>query len=816
MERSSPELVSLSADGRRELLRNLLASQAPAAREPLALSEAQSRLWEIDARQESPGVHEFSIAYSLLGELDLGILEQALQAMVGWHDILRVRIAGHDDQTVFEPVSLPSPILEFREVAGDESVAALIAQEAARPLDPSHGPGWKAVLFRVAPNRHTLLMHVHHIIADRWSVGVMITDISAAYGALLEGREPSAGRSTAAIGWSPRPVPESAVEYWRRLFASPPETLRLPLARTAGSNLSYSGGRIEAELPGPTLERLKVLAAEESATLFAALASAFCTVLHSHTGQEDLVIATAVAGRQRSAMRGLIGYFNNIVPLRLSVAGNPTVRELISKIHAQLLEMAGNEGVPFHQVAALPELDGRRITKCLFTLQNIPGLDLTLPGVTSSYRDVPNGTTNFDLALFVEEKNGVLRLLLDYKKGVFEKAAAELLKDRFVAATQAAGESPSTPISEFPQYRPSEPVSEALIVASNVQGNPEAQDMLEQEMIGVWREMFPKAGSETLHANADFFALGGDSIKATRLFHVIQRRFRVDLPLVTLFEAATPRSLANRLRDQQWVPPGLSLIPIRPNGTRSPLFCIEGGGGNVIAFRHLADCLGGDQPVYYLQAKGLQPGERSRGTVEETAEHYIESLRQVYPHGPYLLTGHSFGAAVAYEMAQQLARVGEFVPFVGLLDHPGPQIRLTKLDWLGYQLTTLRSLPWRERVEYAKVVLQWRWKVGSLETRKAPPDAAYQVDSLEHSLRALREYQVQPFSGRITLFRAQHGNPKIHADPLGGWNGMAGSGVDVVEVEGSHLTILNQPHVKCLGRRFAECLDRLQQTPQAS
>ena len=816
MEQPIPESVPSRAADRRSLLRSILLRAA--ATSP-ALTEAQSRLWEIDSHERSIGVHEFSILYSLQGSLDPGLLEEAFQAVARCHDILRARIGMNGNQAVFELVTLSHPILEVKDVVSDDELNARVAEEVARPLHLAESPGWRVVLFRTDPNHHSLLLHFHHIIADRWSVGVLIADLTAAYCALLEGQEPLPGRSSVAASFVARPVLESAIEYWRRLFTSRPEMLLLPLAHSDGSRVSHEGGRIEAELPRPTVEALKALAVEEQTTLFAVLIAAFCALLHSHTGQEDLIISTALAGRQQPASRTVIGYFNNIMPLRLSVAGDPTVREFIRSASTQIREMAANQEVPFHRIAALPELEGRRITQCLFTLQNIPGLDLTLPGITSSYRDVPNGTTNFDLALFAEEKDGALRMLLDYKTGVFEKAAVELLKDRFVAAAQTAAESPSLPVSKFTQYRANEPVSDLGEVTSDTQGDPDAQNMLEQKMIEVWREVFSQADAGSLHATTDFFALGGDSMRAARLFQSIQRRFHVDLPLATLFEASTPRSLAQKLSDQEWVPPWLSLIPIRPNGTRAPLFCIHGGGGNVIAFRHLADCLSSDQPVYCLQARGLKPGERPLDTVEEMAEYYIEAVRQIYPHGPYLLTGHSFGAAVAYEMAQRWIRDGESVPFLGLLDHPGPQIRLSKLDWLGYQFTALRGLRWREKVEYAVGVLQWQWNSRRVNWRlnRAPqntpqPQVAgvHQIDIWERTLRALREYQIRPYPGRITLFRAQLGSAKIHSDPLGGWKGLAGEGVEVLEVDGSHMSMLDLPHVKCLGRATSACLDKLQ------
>src|SRR5262249_22619858 len=144
-------------------------------------------------------------------------------------------------------------------------------------------------------------------------------------------------------------------------------------------------------------------------------------------------------------------------------------------------------------------------------------------------------------------------------------------------------------------------------VATAEAPRPIYQSMADERMIALWREVFPQAG-DRLNADSDFFALGGDSMKAAKLFAIIRRESEIDLPLATLFEAPTPRQLAERIGDRDWVAPWFSLIPVQPKGSRPPLFCIHGGGGHVLSFRFIADCLQ-DQPVYGLQARGLRPGE---------------------------------------------------------------------------------------------------------------------------------------------------------------------------------------------------------------
>jgi pimeloyl-ACP methyl ester carboxylesterase len=157
-------------------------------------------------------------------------------------------------------------------------------------------------------------------------------------------------------------------------------------------------------------------------------------------------------------------------------------------------------------------------------------------------------------------------------------------------------------------------------------------------MVDIWRTVFP--GAE-INGNSHFFELGGDSMRAARLFTLIEKEFRYQLPLASLIEAPTPRHVTAKMRDADWMAPWLSLIPIKATGTRPPLFCVHGGGGGALTFKFIADCLADDQPLYSLQARGLKRGETQRTTVEEMAAHYVDAVRQLFPKGPYLLAGHS-------------------------------------------------------------------------------------------------------------------------------------------------------------------------------
>ncbi len=798
--------AGLTPEEKRRVLRGLL--QAPPPPGESRLSAAQFRLWEMDAAEPSSGVHCFAIASRLKGVIDPARFARALAVVQSRHAGLHSRITTAEGFPRFEPdTDLPLPF-EFRENTPRDA-DQLVRDDARRPFDLTAQPGWRAILYRQEANRDLLLLQFHHILADRWSVAVIMGDLSDAYTALSDGSPVPA--CDLAPPWTAARKHESWLEsaeagaqfnFWRECFASPPATVLLPFARSSGGLSGYAGERFETVLDPQTAAQVKQVAADRSTTAFPVLLTAWALTLRAHTSQEDFVICTPVTGRHRAGTRNAIGYFNNILPLRLRLEGCAGFSEALASVAAAARQSYANQDLPFHQIAGLPELAPVRSTACMFAVQNIPGLELRLPDVESEYFDVPNGTSNFDLSLFLEEKRGLWHVICDYKTSAFDASGIRTLVERFLEVLRFALRQPDAALESFPRFSP-----ETAPAAANaeVPAIAAAHNVLEPVVTGFFQSLFPGAD---IHPDTNFFEAGGDSLQASRLFARIHSELSVELPLATLLEAPTPRTLAARAGDRNWKAPWMSLVPVKAEGTRPPLFFVHGGGGNVLSFRLLSSGLAADQPMYCLQAKGLKRGEKPLESVEEMASHYIDAIRTARPKGPYALAGHSLGAAVAYEMAQRLRREGEAVAFLGLLDHPGPNLELDRLDWIRYHYLNFARLKGQERIEY--VYHGVRSRVGRLRAKAASGQVKHRstAEMLEHGMRALQNYKIQPYPGRIDLFRARMGSPNILSDPSGGWGGLAKEGVAVHEVPGTHLSMLDHPNVEVLGAEISRCLAR--------
>ncbi|MDX6500090.1 MAG: hypothetical protein QOG23_3350 [Blastocatellia bacterium] len=352
-------------------------------------------------------------------------------------------------------------------------------------------------------------------------------------------------------------------------------------------------------------------------------------------------------------------------------------------------------------------------------------------------------------------------------------------------------------------------------------------DELELKLTRIWEKVL---GVRSISVNDNFFELGGHSLLAVRLFAQIEKSFGRDLPLATLFQAPTVKQLARVLREDGWPAPWSSLVMIQGGRERIPFFCIHAAGGNVLEYYALARLLGPDQPVYGLQAKGLDGKQEPHTNIKEMAAHYLKEMREVQPEGPYLLGGRSSGGTIAFEMACLLAAEGEKVALLALLDtYPAGYFKLLPGSGsifrrtlrygrkLGSHATNLGQLSTAKKLEYvigklkyapekAKHKLYRRaYKIYQKMGRRLPP-ALKNIEEINFA--AVKDYVPQTFAGDVTLFLAT--DLTADYDLHDGWRELVEGRIEVHEISGNHINIIKEPHVRELAERLRGSLTRAQ------
>jgi aspartate racemase len=350
------------------------------------------------------------------------------------------------------------------------------------------------------------------------------------------------------------------------------------------------------------------------------------------------------------------------------------------------------------------------------------------------------------------------------------------------------------------------------------------RDQLEEQLATLWANVLQK---KSIGVHDNFFELGGNSLLAARLFAQIENRLGRHLPLATLFKFPTVEQLANSLRDTDTFKPWSSLVAIQPEGSRPPLFCVHAAGANVLIYRPLSRHLGNDQPVFALQAQGLDGQTSPLTTVEEMAAVYIREIRAFQPQGPYFLLGASFGGLVIYEMAQQLLAQGEEVALLAMLNTNCPVYTLAKRMrcHLGHLMEQGPRLYFSETGKALKRRLtgQISKENNGAGTNGAPDPEIQKLlvkdsgvdEALVRTVAAIlsAEEQYRPaqheYSGKITLFWARDAAPGYEDNRLG-WRRMA-AGFDLHVVPGTHTSMREEPYVAELAKKLKACLENANQ-----
>lgn len=839
------DLSSLNIEDKRALLQKLVKAQMRQGRQE-SLTPGQTRLWQLQSRDPDSAVYNIAIAYDLNGPLDVPALEKAIHAVAERHESLRSTFSasgGDPVQVIWPDTSIHLTRTTDRgstKGAWLHHVEDQLHKEASTPFELGKAPLVRFSLFERSPGEHTLLVTAHHIVCDRWSLGILARDIGALYSEFLAGAEPQieprgyfSDFARWQIEWLASGVVEEQLTFWSDRLGGPAPALELPVDRHPATAPRSEGRRRDVTIENKLASNVAALALREGVTTYVALLTGFCALLHEYTSQEDLIICLPVSGRHRPQSRGIVGYFNNILPLRVDLSRNPTFRELLHRVNSVVRATFEHQDVPFQQIAELPELALVPLTRCLFSLQNVLGLELELPGITSRYRDVPTGAADFDLALFLEEKGGTLAGFADYRADRFSDSRMVEITDRYlsvlanmttrpeervsprsVSPTDVRSSETSAAESQRRTQQSAVPQPEGR-TSSAVSGLP--RNELERRLILIWEDLMRV---RPISRDSNFFDLGGHSLLAARLFARIETLVGRPLPRSLLLQAPTIADLSQLLTQEEWAPSWSSLVPIKPDGSNPPLFLVHAGAGGILSYRRLARHLSEEQPVWGLQAP-WHAEEDPRSRIEEIADHYISAVRSEQPVGPYFLGGHSFGAFIALEMAQRLRAQHEQVPLLVILDQAGPDAKPPGwIDLMCWHWDCMSQLEYRDRIRYVTnrvsyfigksraLPLPLRRTVTGALGRTGKETATLRLNQLQSALTAIESYRPQLYGGRMALIRGERSYARIHSDPLGGWGRIATGGIDVYDVPGDHMKVLEEPHVQVMAKNLTRAINR--------
>ncbi|MEJ1929745.1 amino acid adenylation domain-containing protein [Nostoc sp. NIES-2111] len=422
----------------------------------LPLSYAQQRLWFLDQLQSLGGTYNMPLTLRLVGTLNQAALQQSLQEIIQRHEVLRTNFISVDGQpiqvireqgagsreqgilSIFDLQHLPTTEKEI-------ALQQLVQTQAQQPFDLANEPLVRATLVVLSQTEHALLVFIHHIVSDGWSMGVFIQELAALYNAYSQGQPslrdatrsllPQRGTPLAPLPiqyadfaiwqrqWLQGDVLQNQLSYWQQQLKDAPTLLSLPTDRPRGAVQTYHGAYQELALSKELSLALKQLSQKESVTLFMTLLAAFQILLWRYSGQDDICIGTPIANRNRAEIESLIGFFINTLVLRTRLDGNPSFRELLSRVREVALGAYAHQDLPFEMLveALQPErnLSHNPIFQVWFNLQNLAQNELELFGLSVEPILVSEAASKFDLSLYVAEQEQGTTLQLLYNADLF-------------------------------------------------------------------------------------------------------------------------------------------------------------------------------------------------------------------------------------------------------------------------------------------------------------------------------------------------------------------------------------------------------------
>ena len=773
------------------------------------------------------------VCYEIRGPLHEEAFRAAWDALVARHAALRTAFLWEGLQQPLQAVrgrvTLPFRTVDFLEVTDDEQscrLDELREEDADAPMPLGKAPLMRCTLVRLSGNHWHFIWTIHHLVVDRWSHGVLFTDLCTLYGAIRRGEEPQLPTALGFreyIAWLAAFDMHSAERFWTDALRGFTE----PTLLAGGRPRSSVAERRTTRHMFASAVALRVRAAQWRTTLGALILSAIGITFARRFGRNDVLFGVTVSGRPADldGAESIVGSFVNNVPARLRIDGSQLVSEWVRAVQRDQAHGQAYEHVSLRDIREWAELPQPRALFDTLVLLNLGDEPETAEWPDLEVRRVSatlDAGYPLILAAGLEEDSLVLSLVHD---ATFQDADAILSAVADALAAIAAAPSDATvdtlvagakPLPAAPLY-----VIHGPARTNGASGSDATNGATADALLQIWRDVL---GVDEVGLDDDFFGLGGTSLQALELFVRLERLLERNIPVSTLFSAGSVRALLAELG--QPVRHTGPVVKIRSSGTRRTLVAVPGIGGNVLGLAGLARALGPTQPFYALQSPGIDGQEAPLTSIEAIAERYVEHIvPAVEP--PFDLLGLCWGAAVAFEMARRLQAAGLpptsliLVDPAALLRHTGAGAPDAEAAFLRKRLELywdeFRSASWQQRRQF--IASKARRMAGVISSDNAREESKaelhrFKVESANRE--AIVRYCPQSYSGTATIYLSSGRQFGSGDDPRLEWLDLIEPPPEVVYVEGEDSgDIISPAHVAAFAATLRDRLDAQPHLPMS-
>ena len=772
------------------------------------------------------------LSCSISGPLDVEIFQKAWQEVSDRHAVLRTSLHWEDIsqpvQVIQPQVQLTWQLMDWRGASSiEERFAQLRDKDAELDLPLSQAPVSRFQLIQVGEASYHFLWSYHHILLDGWSSMLLLEEVMELYEADVEDR-PAKLASVPAykdyLYWKSQLDSSAERTFWEGYLADFENPVLVGKKESDTSEVisenSYQIHRLEfADQESELFRRQAQEIGIPPNTLLQAI---WAIVLGKWFHAEDIVYGLTVSGRAGSfpGIGRMAQAMMNLVPVRIQLATQVPISTFLKDLQKELAQVGKYEYTPLSHIQSWLKWPSHTpLFDNLLVFQGLPWEALEKGKVMVSQVE-GKAVSVFPLTLLIDPQRK-LSVTFRYDPELVDLTLIAWAGRQVTSLVSLLSRNLELSVSELmAQLEPSPIEYEGAALGEEKEEEKTvhlAASSSEILLTRIWEQVL---GTHELSVTDNFFEVGGTSILAVQIMAEINRHFQVQLAPVSLLTHPTIRQLGPLLTENShshWA----SLVAVQPKGTRPPLFVLHDIGGDIFIYRDLAKYLGEDQPLYAFQAKGLDGEASTLESVSDLADYYITEIQRVYPDGPFLLGGTSFGGLVAYEMGRKLIEAGQEVDLLALFDTypyrgPFPYGRtgspagpkwMEKLDvhvgrWM------VKGTQSRIRHYRKKVSKLFRTKLPFLTYKEdIPPERNQRI--WDANALAIKNYYQEPYNGCITLFMASDYYARFYQDVRLGWHAYALKGLELHIVPGDHLTMMYPPNVEVLAKELTACIDRV-------
>ncbi|WGV25119.1 non-ribosomal peptide synthetase [Halotia branconii] len=547
---------------------DLAIKRMPSQGEDIPISLTQLELWFFDQFYPGNPIYNLPLIYRITGALNETALEDSLREIVRRHETLRSTFQVKNGQVVYAIVDEPVfdfCVIDLRHIPAakrETQVKQLAEKELKQPFDLARGALLRSKLWRLDEQEYLFIAVTHHIVADGWSFSILTQELAELYAAFCEGKPSPLKELPITYSdfaqwqrqWLKGEVLASQLQFWQKHLGISPPILQLPTDYPRPPVRTFESAGKSVVISQKLTDALKALNQQEGVTLFMTLLAAFQTLLFSYTRQENIIVSSALANRTRVETETLIGFFVNLLPFCTNLGGNPSFRELLSRVREVALGVYAHQEMPL--IKLIEKLQPVRdpsytlINQVMFVFQNTPEDNLEFSNLILKEELIAKDTKDtaeFDLELTLEETSTGIEGLLVYRTDLFADATITKMVDNFLSLLEKITVNYNQRLDELISTFEKPILTNQTITLPIIKEFVKPQNSIEETVLTIWQEVLKK---EQISTQDNFFELGGYSALALEVNCKIQSAFKVELPLVTLFEKPTIVQLAAAIQSK--------------------------------------------------------------------------------------------------------------------------------------------------------------------------------------------------------------------------------------------------------------------------